>query len=67
MASGPARAIRKEYEHTKSLYGIPLSSGWSIPMPAMYSSMTRNNVHAVFYTCGDTESMKETEQKTPEV
>jgi hypothetical protein len=67
MASGPARAIRKEYEHTKSLYGIPLASGWSIPMPAMYSSMTRNNVHAVFYTCGDTEAMKETEQTTPEV
>ncbi len=67
MASGPARAIRKEYEHTKSLYGIPVPSGWSIPMPAMYSSMTRNNVHAVFYTCGDLESLKETEQKTPEV
>ena len=67
MASGPARAIRKEYEHTKSLYGIPVSSGWSIPMPAMYSSMTRNNVHAVFYTCGDTETLQETEQKTPEV
>ena len=67
MASGPARAIRKEYEHTKSLYGIPLSSGWSIPMPAVYSSMTRNNVHAVFYTCGDTETLIETEQKTPEV
>ena len=67
MASGPARAIRKEYEHTKSLYGIPLSSGWSIPMPAMFSSMTRNNVHAVFYTCGDTESLKQTEQKTPEI
>ncbi|ETN41939.1 uncharacterized protein HMPREF1541_03878 [Cyphellophora europaea CBS 101466] len=67
MASGSARAIRKEYERTKSLYGIPQSSGWSIPMPAVYSSMTRNNVHAVFYTCGDTESMKEKENKTPEV
>lgn len=67
MASGSARAIRKEYERTKSLYGIPQSSGWSIPMPAVYSSMTRNNVHAVFYTCGDTESMREKDEKTPDV
>lgn len=67
MASGTARAIRKEYEHTQSLYGIPQSSGWSIPMPAVYSSMTRNNVHAVFYTCGDTEAMKDKEDKTPDV
>jgi hypothetical protein len=67
MASGPARAIRKEYERTQSLYGIPQSSGWSIPMPAVFSSMTRNNVHAVFYTCGDTETMKEKEDKTPEI
>ena len=67
MASGSARAIRKEYENTKSLYGIPMSSGWSIPMPAVYSSMTRNNVHAVFYTCGDSDAMKEKENKTPEV
>jgi Cell morphogenesis C-terminal len=55
MASGSARAVRKEYESTKSLYGIPLPSGWSIPMPAISSSRTRNNVHAVFYTCGDSE------------
>lgn len=67
MASGSARAIRKEYERTKSLYGIPQQSGWSIPMPAVFSSMTRNNVHAVFYTCGDTETMKEKEDKTPDV
>jgi hypothetical protein len=36
-------------------------------MPAVFSSMTRNNVHAVFYTCGDTETMKEKEDKTPEI
>jgi hypothetical protein len=67
MASGSARAIRKEYERTKSLYGIPQPSGWSIPMPAVYSSMTRNNVHAVFYTCGDNDAMKEQDEKTPDV
>ncbi len=67
LASGTARAIRKEYERTQSLYGIPLASGWSIPMPAVYSSRTRNNVHAVFYTCGDSEIMQNQAAATPEV
>ena len=67
LASGSARAIRKEYERTQSLYGIPLSSGWSIPIPAVYSSRTRNNVHAVFYTCGDPEVMNHQAAETPEV
>ncbi|EXJ94334.1 hypothetical protein A1O1_02728 [Capronia coronata CBS 617.96] len=67
MASGTAKAIRKEYERTESLYGIPLASGWSIPMPAVYSSMTRRNVHAVFYTCGESDALKDQEKATPEV
>ena len=67
LASGSARAIRKEYERTQSLYGIPLSSGWSIPIPAVFSSRTRNNVHAVFYTCGDAEVMNNQAAETPEV
>ncbi|KAK7905815.1 Cell morphogenesis protein PAG1 [Exophiala xenobiotica] len=67
MAFGSAKAIRKEYERTQSLYGIPLPSGWSIPMPAIYSSMTRRNVHAVFYTCGDSDSLQEQETATPDV
>lgn len=48
--SHSSRATRKEYDRTKSLYGIPEESGWSIPMPAIHSQQTRNNVHAVFYT-----------------
>ena len=48
--SHSSRATRKEYERTKSLYGIPEQSGWSIPMPAIHSQNTRSNVHAVFYT-----------------
>ncbi|KAL6244165.1 Cell morphogenesis protein PAG1 [Rhinocladiella similis] len=67
MAVGSAKAIRKEYERTQSLYGIPLPSGWSIPMPAIYSSMTRRNVHAVFYTCGDFDTLKGQETATPDV
>ena len=67
LASGSARAIRKEYERTQSLYGIPLSTGWSIPMPAVYSNLTRNNVHAVFYTCGDSDGTQRNATATPEV
>ena len=35
-------ATRKEYANTKSLYGIPEQSGWSVPTPAMYSARTRS-------------------------
>ncbi|SMR58684.1 unnamed protein product [Zymoseptoria tritici ST99CH_1E4] len=48
--SHSSRATRKEYDSTKSLYGIPEESGWSIPMPAIHSARTRANVHAVFHT-----------------
>lgn len=48
--SHSSRATRKEYDSTKSLYGIPEESGWSVPMPAIHSAQTRSNVHAVFYT-----------------
>lgn len=45
------KAIRKEYESTSTLFGIPDDSGWSIPMPVITATRCRNNVHAVFYTC----------------
>lgn len=35
-------------------------------MPAISSSRTRNNVHAVFYTCGDSEILHENASTTPE-
>ena len=56
MLSSGSRAVRKEYEKTQSLYGIPEDTGWSIPMPAVYSNTTRLNVHAVFYTCASNAS-----------
>lgn len=43
--------VKKEYENTATLFGIPEESGWSIPMPAVTAASTRNNVHAVFSTC----------------
>ncbi|CCH42316.1 hypothetical protein BN7_1860 [Wickerhamomyces ciferrii] len=45
------KTIRKDYEKTATLFGIPEESGWSIPMPAVTAATTRNNVHAVFTTC----------------
>lgn len=48
------RTIRKEYEKTATLFGIPDDSGWAVPMPASAAATTRTNVHAVFYTCAVT-------------
>lgn len=67
VSSGSAKVVRKEFERTQSLYGNPKTSGWSIPIPAIYSSMTRHNVHAVFYTCGDSDSLREQETTAPDV
>ncbi|KAI9930563.1 hypothetical protein ASPWEDRAFT_107111 [Aspergillus wentii DTO 134E9] len=66
-SSSSSRAIRKEYERIQSLYGIPEPTGWSIPMPATQSSITRNNVHAVFYTCAEVDHMEAQVTATPEV
>lgn len=67
MASHGSRTIRKEYERTQSLYGIPEETGWSIPAPAVKANTTRVNVHAVFYTfAGETRAEAET-AATPEI
>lgn len=44
-------SMKKEYEKTATLFGIPEDSGWAIPMPVVTAASTRNNVHAVFLTC----------------
>ncbi|PLB44490.1 cell morphogenesis protein [Aspergillus steynii IBT 23096] len=66
-SSSSSRAIRKEYERIQSLYGIPEPTGWSIPMPATQSTMTRHNVHAVFYTCAEVDRMEVQETVNSEV
>ena len=58
--SHSSRATRKEYESTKSLFGIPEESGWSVPMPAVHAALTRSNVHAVFRTLVPSESAAST-------
>ena len=45
------RSLRKEYENTVTVFGIPDDSGWAIPAPAVTATATRHNVHNVFYTC----------------
>lgn len=51
MTRSSSKAVRKEYERTQSLFGIPEESGWAIPMPAKKTDSTRANIHAAFYMC----------------
>ncbi|TAQ85937.1 hypothetical protein B7494_g5744 [Chlorociboria aeruginascens] len=67
MTRSSSKLIRKEYERTQSLFGIPEESGWSIPMPAKHAEMTRANVHAAFYMCQSAENMDDEAAQTPEV
>lgn len=67
MTKSSSRSIRKEYERTQSLFGIPEDSGWSIPMPAKHAETTRANVHAVFYMCQSAESIDMVSSQTPDV
>ena len=67
MASSGSRSIRKEYERTQSLYGIPEDTGWSIPMPAIHSNTTRANMQAVFFTCASANTTESSTVATPDV
>lgn len=51
MTRSTSKAVRKEYERTQSLFGIPDDSGWAIPVPAKKTDSTRANIHAAFYMC----------------
>ncbi|TPX07344.1 uncharacterized protein E0L32_010766 [Thyridium curvatum] len=67
MTRHTSKTIRKEYERTQSLFGIPEDSGWAIPVPAKKTESTRANIHAAFYTCQSTEGMFADPTPTPEV
>ncbi|OBA19876.1 transcriptional activator leucine zipper [Metschnikowia bicuspidata var. bicuspidata NRRL YB-4993] len=56
-------SMKKEYEQTVSLFGIPNDSGWAVPMPARTSARTRHNVHAVFATCIEASAIPDEKQK----
>ncbi|KAK5660214.1 hypothetical protein OQA88_12748 [Cercophora sp. LCS_1] len=67
MTRSTSKAIRKEYERTQSLFGIPEASGWSIPIPARKTDLTRANIHAAFYMCQSGEGVPSEPTPTPEV
>lgn len=59
--------VRKEYEKTQSLYGIPEETGWSVPMPAIHSETTRLNMQAIYQTCADPGTPTVGSVPTPEI
>lgn len=65
--SNTSRAFKKQFGTTQSLYGIPEETGWSIPVPAQHSHLTRSNVHAVFYTCSNLDAEAAAEVTTPKI
>ncbi|CAM1511581.1 Fc.00g090940.m01.CDS01 [Cosmosporella sp. VM-42] len=67
MTRSTSKAIRKEYERTQSLFGIPEASGWAIPVPAKKTDATRANIHAAFYTCQGSEGTLTETAPTPDV
>ncbi|SPN99620.1 related to TAO3 - Transcriptional Activator of OCH1 [Cephalotrichum gorgonifer] len=67
MTRATSKTVRKEYERTQSLFGIPEESGWAIPVPAKKTDSTRANIHAAFYMCQSAEGAADEEVQTPEV
>ncbi|KAK4156539.1 cell morphogenesis N-terminal-domain-containing protein [Chaetomidium leptoderma] len=67
MTRPTSKAVRKEYERTQSLFGIPEASGWAIPIPARKTDSTRANIHAAFYMCQSDEGVVAQPAMTPEV
>lgn len=65
--SNTSRAFKKQFGTTQSLYGIPEETGWSIPVPAQHSHLTRSNVHAVFYTCSNLDAEAAADVATPKI
>lgn len=67
MTKFSSKAVRKEYERTQCLFGIPEASGWAIPIPAKKTEATRANIHAAFYMCQSTEGSSTEATPTAEV
>ncbi|KAH6668642.1 cell morphogenesis N-terminal-domain-containing protein [Plectosphaerella plurivora] len=67
MTRSTSKLVRKEYERIESLFGIPETSGWAIPMPAQKTESTRANIHAAFYMCQNPEGVPTEVMPTPDV
>ena len=59
--------VRKEYEKTQSLYGIPEETGWSVPMPAVHSNTTRANMQVIHHDCAHPSAPEAETIPTPEI
>ena len=59
--------VRKEYEKTQSLYGIPEETGWSVPMPAVHSNTTRANMQVIHHDCAHPSAPETETIPTPEI
>ena len=59
--------VRKEYERTQSLYGIPEETGWSVPMPAIHSNTTRTNLQLIYQECSNPSVPAAEAVPTPEI
>ena len=59
--------VRKEYERTQSLYGIPEETGWSVPMPAIHSNTTRANMQVIHHDCAHPTAPEAEALPTPEI
>ncbi|ODV90814.1 hypothetical protein CANCADRAFT_57243 [Tortispora caseinolytica NRRL Y-17796] len=51
------RTVRKEYEKSETLFGVPDENGWSVPSATNQTQVVRNNIHVVFYTCVPTDTV----------
>ncbi|KAL9126448.1 MAG: hypothetical protein Q9217_004504 [Psora testacea] len=60
-------SVRKEYERTQSLYGIPEETGWSVPMPAIHSNTTRTNMQLIYQACANPSVPAAEAIPTPEI
>lgn len=65
--SHSSRATRKEFDSTKSLYGIPEESGWSIPMPAIHSQQTQHNAYYTACSLSNEKSNGDATASTPDM
>lgn len=59
--------VRKEYEKTQSLYGIPEETGWSVPVPAVHASTTRANMQLIYQECANPSVPATEAEPTPEI
>lgn len=59
--------VRKEYEKTQSLYGIPEETGWSVPMPGIHSNTTRGNMQVIHHDCAHPSAPEAETTPTPEI